>query len=86
MSALRDSAVSSSKLPVDAGPHPLKAMLHDLCRQIVRETSSITTNHLAELLADEDNVRELAATIQVERARGRAPDHCGCQRRARCCC
>ena len=57
MSAICECAASSSKQPANAGPHPLKAMLHDLCRQIVRESSSITTNKLAELLANEDEVR-----------------------------
>ena len=46
----------SSKLPADAGPHPLKAVLHDICRAITREQTDVTADDLAALLAKEDLV------------------------------
>ena len=38
-----------------ATPHPLKILLHDLCRAVVRET--LTPADLSDLLAKEDQAR-----------------------------
>lgn len=55
--ALRERAVPASELPTTAGPHPLKMLLHDLCRAVVRE--QISAADLTSLLAKEEQARVL---------------------------
>ena len=51
--ALRERAVPSVEA---ASPHPLKLLLHNLCRAVVRE-ATITPVDLSDLLAKEDQAR-----------------------------
>ena len=52
--ALRQRAVPMSALPKDAGAHPLKILLHDLCRAVARE--QLKPDDLAGLLCNAEQL------------------------------
>ena len=52
--ALRERCVAPHAVPEGAAVHPLKGVLHDLCRAVAKEQHGVTPSALAEVLAKEE--------------------------------